>query len=570
MTFFRRPSTKLTMAVAPVAVVIGAVVISAVVISANVPAARAAEADAGQAGGAIDSVVVFVDRARVSRVASAACEGGKAKVTFVRLPDALDPRTLRGEVAGAAEVIGLLTDRVTEQKAADPRARELEEQQERLLVTIRGLDARRSAIASELEGVDAYRGVFESTVTEEMRNPHPSTAAWSAALESFRARRAAREEERRKNEIAMRALRRQLERVDRELAGVGLGVGSVGTRAHRTAAVVVACRDLKRVSATLSYVVPGATWRPEYDLDFTPRGRGKGGPGLARLTVGALIRQTTGEDWPAARVSLSTARPKLGSEAPQPAPLLVEGAAERRDNVLVQAQERRDELKSAGGAGRTGPTAADLDDKGNAFVLTLPHRVTVVADGRPLWSPVDVREAAAAVKLVATPKLDEHVYQVVALPNPCAYPLLEGRVRAYRAGSFVGDAAFPYRGVGEPMEVSLGIDEEMKVERKTVDDRDQKAGLLASTKHLVRSYRVKVANGGNSAETVEVRENIPVSQVDEVKIEVVAQRTTPGYVLDARRGFMTWSVPLKSGEWRTTDLGYAIHLPDSWQVNGVQ
>ena len=201
-------------------------------------------------------------------------------------------------------------------------------------------------------------------------------------------------------------------------------------------------------------------------------------------------------------------------------------------------------------------------------MLTLPNRVTVVADGRPVWAPVDVREAPATVKLVTTPKLDEHVYQVVALKNPCAYPLIEGRMRSYRGGSYVGDAAFAYRGVGEPMEVSLGIDEELKVERKTLDERDQSAGLLSSTKHIVRAYRTTITNRAGGTETVELRENIPVSQIDDVKVELVAKQTTPGYELDARRGFVTWSVPLKSGEWRYIDLGYAIHLPDAWQVNG--
>jgi hypothetical protein len=39
-----------------------------------------------------------------------------------------------------------------------------------------------------------------------------------------------------------------------------------------------------------------------------------------RLTVGALIKQATGEDWTDARVMLSTARPKLDAEAPIPGP----------------------------------------------------------------------------------------------------------------------------------------------------------------------------------------------------------------------------------------------------------
>jgi uncharacterized protein (TIGR02231 family) len=167
---------------------------------------------------------------------------------------------------------------------------------------------------------------------------------------------------------------------------------------------------------------------------------------------------------------------------------------------------------------------------------------------------------------VTTPKLDEHVYHVVALKNPAAYPLLEGRVRGYRAGSYVGDARLRYRGVGEPVEVSLGIDEEFKVERKTLDNRSREAGLLSSTKHMLRATRVVVSSRAAGAETLEVRDHLPLSQIADVKVELVGNQTTPGYALDNARGFVTWTIPLKSGETKEINLGYIIHLPESWQV----
>ena len=340
--------------------------------------------------------------------------------------------------------------------------------------------------------------MFSATLTEEIRNPKPNTPAWAKTLDALRARRAALAEERRKLDVALRGLQLTADKIRRQLAQVG----GAGERAYRTAAVTVGCRALSQVTATVSYVVGGASWQPEYDIDVAPRGRGKTGPAVARLTVGALVRQATGEDWTNVRLMLSTARPKLGSEAPQPAPLVIDGYEQKRDKVLVQAQERREQLDAGGGGGaRSGPQAAALDDKGNAFVLTLPHPVTVVADGRPVWAPVDVVETQAAVKLVATPKLDEHVYQVAALKNPAAYPLLEGRVRSYRHGSYVGDSRLRHQGVGAPFEVSLGIDEELKVERKTLDDKDKSAGFLSSTKHIVRGTRTKLTNRAAGPET---------------------------------------------------------------------
>ena len=199
-------------------------------------------------------------------------------------------------------------------------------------------------------------------------------------------------------------------------------------------------------------------------------------------------------------------------------------------------------------------------------MLTLPHPVSVVADGRPVWAPVDVLETPASIKLVATPKLDEHVYQVVGLKNPAAYPLLEGRIRSYRHGSYVGDSRVRHQGVGAPFEISLGVDEELKVERKTREDKDKPAGFLSSTKHVFRGYRTKLTNRAGGPETIELRENIPVSKIDDVKVEVLGGATTAGYQLDPVRGLVTWPVSLKTGEWRNVDLGFAIRLPDSWEV----
>jgi uncharacterized protein (TIGR02231 family) len=533
--------------------------LSAAALSAVAPAvARAA------AAGEIESVVVFPDRARVTRARAVLCEGGVARAVFERLPDALDTRTLRGDVREAAEVIGLTNVEVNETEAADPRARALAAERESTEAHIKANEARTAQIAAELEEVNAFAGLFGAGLAEEMRNPKPDTRAWAKTLESLRARRGKLAEERRGLEVAARGLKETLDRQRRELAQIG----GERERAVRTATVTVACRSLPRVTAAVSYVVPGASWQPEYDFDVAPRARAKTGAADVRLTVSAIIRQTTGEDWTDVRVSLSTARPQIDAQAPMPGPLVVDGVEQERARVVVTARERREELIAAGAIGRAPAASVAIDDKGNAFVLSLPHPISVVADGRPVWAPVDVVETHATIKLVASPALDAHVFQVAALDNPAAYPLLDGHARSYRNGSYVGDTRLRHQGVGAPFEISLGIDDELKVERKTLDDKDVAAGLLSSTKHIVRAYRDKLTNQAAGAETIELREQIPVSKIDDVRVELLGRPTTAGYQLDAARGFVTWSVTLVRGEWRTFDLGYAVHLPESWQIAG--
>ena len=72
----------------------------------------------------IDSVVVFADRAKVTRAMSVECKDGVAGAVFEPLPYTLDVRTLRGEAKGGT-AIGVssseLSRRSTNRNSAVPR-----------------------------------------------------------------------------------------------------------------------------------------------------------------------------------------------------------------------------------------------------------------------------------------------------------------------------------------------------------------------------------------------------------------------------------------------------------------
>ena len=54
------------------------------------------------------------------------------------------------------------------------------------------------------------------------------------------------------------------------------------------------------------------------------------------VTVGAVVRQSSGEDWSDVELVLPTVKPKLGAEAPYPAPLAVGGHEQKEAKVLVR------------------------------------------------------------------------------------------------------------------------------------------------------------------------------------------------------------------------------------------
>jgi len=66
---------------------------------------------------------------------------------------------------------------------------------------------------------------------------------------------------------------------------------------------------------------------------------------------------------------------------------------------------------------------------------------------------------------------------------------------------------------------------------------------------------------------VEVRENIPVSKTEQVKVELVKDKTAKHYQFDQHRGFISWTLRLSAGREKSVDLAYTIHLPEDWKVN---
>ena len=510
----------------------------------------------------IDRVVVYSDRAQVTRRMTVQCREGDARARFGPLPAVLVERTLRGDATGGATAVGVVARRIEHGPERDARLAPLHAELERLDRAAEALDRRGERHAAAQAQVVAFAELLVQIVRRDARATKPPTERWASALDGLRT--AAFEAV-----DALTALALERARLERERALVQARFDALaGSQAAEAFEVEVAvdCAKAAQAEVRLSYVVPGATWRPEYDLRFAAR-TGETGPGTVTLGLGAAVQQATGEDWQNATLVLSSARPWLGVEAPTPAPMHIGAHATAKGKVLVQAQERRRRLERDGQAAPTaGPAGAALDDKGQSVTWTLPHRVDVQSDGRPYWVPIDRLTAPGEAKNVAVPQRTAHVYRLVSFDNPARGPLLAGRLHTWRGDSFVGTQQIEHTGPGAPLEVSLGIDEALRIERVVLDDRTRDPGFLSSTRRLPRAFAITVRSTAARPAQVEVRENIPVSKAAVVKVAIDDKQTTAGHAFDALTGLVTFGVTVSPGGQETVKLGYSITLPDDWKM----
>lgn len=282
---------------------------------------ESAARDAPRIEAPIVEVTVFSDRARIRRRGRAPAKAG-ARV--VRLPD-LPGATLLDSVRLSA------TDARVLRVVVAPIARErLEiEQAKKLLDELDSVD---DAFA-ELNDRAARDEWLLATITrlspappvpEEKREGRRPLAldvgSWLKALDflgeratTARVRLAGLLEERRTLGERRAKLRADLEALNR---------GAFAARSIEVTAVVetgAAAADLE-----LEYFVPGALWRPAYDVHFASAS------GQIRLETTAMVEQATGEDWERATLLLSTAIPARGVALPE---LMTWTLGERSDFV---------------------------------------------------------------------------------------------------------------------------------------------------------------------------------------------------------------------------------------------
>ena len=504
----------------------------------------------------IDSVLVFTDRAEITRTHSSTCSNGVAEFTFQQLPYNTNIQTLRSEMEGSASVIGVRYKTIVHDDVIDVRAKALIIEKDQLLGQQRKQNDDYAMHTKELQVINSYEQQFAQSFKTELKATKDIRSKWGMGLTTFRKNKVALQQTLHSIHTELLKMQREIALIDKQLAMLNIRPSQQSIEAT----VLSKCKGNGTQKSSLYYVVPSASWTPESDLFVDVNT----GDGKLKLQVSATIRQATGEDWTNAKITLSTAQPNLGAYALYPSPIWVNGAPNEEQRVMIQSTEDRSSLSNAGYSGQTA-TNVSIDDNGQSMQLSLPHRTTVLSNGQPHWVPIDHVHADGAISNISIPRVTPYVFETVTFSNPAAYSLLGGTMHLYKNGVFIGDHSHSTTAPGEKMEISLGTLPHLKVERKTLQDRRQ-TKMLGKSQQLQRAYSIAIQNNSSSTEQIEIREAIPLSKNEDISVALNKDETTGTYTIDDYKGFVVWTMELNRSQRKSVDLVYQIELPSDWQV----
>ena len=522
----------------------------------------------------IDAVTVYPDGATVTRVIHVDLPQGDSVLRARDFPPGLDPASLRVEGdAQARLVIGGIDARPprAERPPLDP---ELENRIEALRDERGGLDDKIEAATARKKFVERFADSAPVGIGEKGE---------ARPLSEWRSAFAAVAEEVASADGAIREARLRQRVIDRELARLEAERNANPPRKMEVR-IDLAAEAATPATLRVSYSVRGARWSPLYDarLDSGARDRK---PSL-ELVRRAEIVQNTGEDWQDVQLAVSTVRTAKGGNAPDLRPLIVRYPAprppERPMPVTPPAAMSLEAARPKVAADALTPRAleaaparsvvaeereAAVETGGFQAVFRLPGRVSVAADEGAKSFRITAATITPDLLVRATPALDATGFLEASFKHGEEAPLLPGRVAIYRDGIFVGRGQMLLTAKEQPVRLGFGADDKIKIERTIVSQSEGSAGLITTSKTDQRDFKIAVRNGHDAAVRVAIEDQLPVSEIEDVKVELLPGSTAPTERdVRSRRGVVAWSFELGAREARDIKFGWRVRWPSDKSV----
>ena len=190
---------------------------------------------------------------------------------------------------------------------------------------------------------------------------------------------------------------------------------------------------------------------------------------------------------------------------------------------------------------------------------------TVPADGQEHRIPLEVQVLACELLHEVVAPLEQRAYLRASAGVGEERPLLAGEAFVFLDGGFVARAFVDTVAPGATLELSLGVDDDLKVERK-VEQNTATTGLLSKKDRTVYRVDVSVRSYKDRVLRLRVRDQVPITwQPDDIAIETLQVEPRPDD--PAERGMMVWTMDVGAGAEARVQLEYAVERPRDFELS---
>jgi uncharacterized protein (TIGR02231 family) len=288
------------------------------------------------------------------------------------------------------------------------------------------------------------------------------------------------------------------------------------------------------------------------------------------------VYQSTGTDWKNVNLTVSTGNPTVGGEIPQLYPWYLYEQQAIYQEVAIRAGRQPmitnetppvaayDDMQSL----QKGKTSADYVTVQNntvntEFKIAIPY--TIPSDNVQYDVAMKTETLKATYAYITVPKLDNDAFLKARITDWAQYSLLPGESNIYFKGTFVGKGYIDPAQANDTLDLSLGRDRGIAVERTMLKDYC-KSNLLGNKKTTSKAYEISVQNNKRQSIELIIEDQIPVSQSGEITVDI---EETSGAMYDNTTGKLTWKAVVQPGEIMKKQLRFTVSYPKKVVVAGL-
>ena len=247
--------------------------------------------------------------------------------------------------------------------------------------------------------------------------------------------------------------------------------------------------------------------------------------------------------------------------------VVLEESVSALDEVVMTGSTRKKMLPSKALQGRAAgakirgtsslaiPTAQVENQTTVDFEIKTPY--TIKSDNKNYTVDMAIYDLPAFYQYYSVPKIEKEAFLIANIVDWEKYNLLEGEANVFFEDTYVGKTLMDLRYASDTLEISLGRDKSISVNREKIKDFTNKR-FIGNKKEETRAWKITVKNNKNQPINMIILDQVPVSTIDEIVVNV---DHLSGAKQNAETGEIKWEFELKPNETKEFVLKYSVKYP---------
>lgn len=334
--------------------------------------------------------------------------------------------------------------------------------------------------------------------------------------------------------------------------------------------VTVSATKAQTITLGLSYFIYNAHWTPFYEVRVADVNKD------ISVAYKAKVDQSSGIDWNNVKVTLSTGNPTLNGTVPTLSKWILREQPQYRyvnkvSYAVTKAYDEADEIEEieemAIEADYVAPQKAKYasmitEEKMTSIEFTIDELFSVKSQQDDAMLTINTNKIPAEYVYRCVPKLDKNAYLVAKITDFAKYNFLSGDATLYLAGKYVGTSYFNFTQTTDTLQLSLGQDKGIVIERTLSDDFYKKSTMGKNYKQTI-TYSISARNNKSTAIKLEIQDNVPVSSSSTIIVSDI--KYDEGTINEDK--IVTWNLNLQPAETKKVNLSYTVVYPKTMSLN---